>query len=158
MTGGGKFKGSVASQLDVLNKAIAAGCQLVDLELQSAVKCKPSQIEKLRSHASLVLSFHDFKATKRLEETLAKMSVIPADYYKVISTATTLYDNVTMMKFLEKQGDKHTLVGMCMGEQGIISRVLGVRAGSAFTFASVSDEEKTAPGQITSQEDRKSVV
>jgi len=152
VTGGGKFKGSVASQLDVLNKAIAAGCQLVDLELQSAVKCKPSQIEKLRSHASLVLSYHDFKATKKLEETLAKMSVIPADYYKVISTATTLYDNVTMMKFLEKQGDKHTLVGMCMGEQGVISRVLGVRAGSAFTFASVSDEEKTAPGQITSQE------
>ena len=112
------------SQLDVLNKAIGAGCQLVDLELQSAVKCKPAQIEKLRAHASLILSFHDFKATKKLEETLAKMSAIPADYYKVVSTATTLYDNVTMMKFLEKHGDRQSLVGMCMGEQGIISRVL----------------------------------
>ena len=39
-----------------------------------------------------------------------------------------------------------------MGEQGLISRVLGVRASSVFTFASVSAEEKTAPGQITSQE------
>jgi 3-dehydroquinate dehydratase/shikimate dehydrogenase len=149
---GGKFKGSIASQLDMLAKASAAGCQLIDLELQSALKCKPAQIEKLRGHAGLILSFHDFHATKKLDETLAKMTSIPADYYKVVSTATTLYDNVTMMKFLEKQGDKHSLVGMCMGEQGIISRVLGVRAGSAFTFASVSDDEKTAPGQVTAPE------
>src|SRR6266516_2345968 len=40
---GGKFRGSIASQLDVLNKAAAAGCQLVDLELQTASKCKPEQ-------------------------------------------------------------------------------------------------------------------
>src|SRR5271157_263984 len=38
---GGKFRGSIASQLDVLNKAAAAGCQLVDVELQTASKCKP---------------------------------------------------------------------------------------------------------------------
>jgi 3-dehydroquinate dehydratase/shikimate dehydrogenase len=39
-----------------------------------------------------------------------------------------------------------------MGEQGIISRVLGVRAGSVFTFAAISPDEKTAPGQVTAQE------
>src|SRR5713101_3238713 len=38
---GGKFRGSIASQLDILSKASASGCQLVDLELQSAVHCKP---------------------------------------------------------------------------------------------------------------------
>src|ERR1700747_848298 len=57
-----------------------------------------------------------------------------------------------MMKFLEKEGDRHSLVGLCMGEQGIISRVLGVRAGSAFTFAAVTREEQTAPGQVTAQD------
>src|SRR5208283_2565408 len=30
---GGKFKGTVASQLEILTKAHAAGCQIVDLEL-----------------------------------------------------------------------------------------------------------------------------
>ena len=39
-----------------------------------------------------------------------------------------------------------------MGEQGIISRVLGVRAGSVFTFASAGAGQETAPGQITAQE------
>ena len=149
---GGKFKGSVASQLDVLAKAAAAGCQLVDVELQTAAKTKPEQLQKLRGKAALVLSFHDFRATKKLDETLEKMLAHPADFYKVVSTATTLSDNVTVIKFLAHQGDKHSLVSMCMGEQGIISRVLGVRAGSLFTFASVSAGEKTAPGQVTAQE------
>ena len=80
------------------------------------------------------------------------MLAIPADYYKIVTTATTLADNVTMMKFLQAQSDKHALVGLCMGEQGIISRVLGVRAGSVFTFAAVSADQKTAPGQVSAQQ------
>ncbi len=149
---GGKFRGSIASQLDLLVKASAAGCQLLDLELQSALRCKPEQVQRLRTRAALILSYHDFRATKKLEETLDKMGAIPADFYKIVATATTLYDNVAMMKFLEKRSDRHSLIGLCMGEQGIISRVLGVRAGSVFTFASVSPDEKTAPGQVTAQE------
>lgn len=149
---GGKFKGSIASQLDILSKATSAGCQLVDVEMQTAAKCKLEQLQKLRSRAGLILSFHDFRATKKLEETLEKMLAFPADYYKVVSTATTLADNVTLIKFLGREGDRHSLVSMCMGEQGIISRVLGVRAGSVFTFASASAGEETAPGQVTAQE------
>jgi 3-dehydroquinate dehydratase/shikimate dehydrogenase len=149
---GGRFRGSMASQLDLLGKAAVAGCHLVDIELQTAAKCKPEQLQRLRNRAALILSYHDFRGTKRLEETLDKMVAISADYYKIVSTATTLYDNVTMMKFLEKRSDKHSLIGLCMGEQGIISRVLGVRAGSVFTFASVSPDEKTAPGQVTAQD------
>jgi len=149
---GGKFKGSLASQLDVLAKAHAAGCQIVDLELQSALKSKPEAIARLRSRAGLILSFHDFRATRNLDETLGKMLKIPADFYKVVTTATTLSDNVAMMKFLQKQSGKHALIGLCMGEQGIISRVLSVRAGSAFTFGAVSADLKTAPGQITTRD------
>ncbi len=149
---GGKFRGSVPSQLDILAKAAAAGCQLLDLELESAGKCKAEQIQKLRSRAGLILSFHDFRGTRKLEETLEKMLAYQADFYKVVSTATTLADNVSMIKFLAREGDRHSMVGMCMGEQGIISRVLGVRAGSVFTFASASAGQETAAGQIAAQE------
>jgi len=149
---GGKFRGSIASQLDILGKAAALGCQLVDVELQTAAKCKPAQLQKLRARAALILSYHDFRATKKLDETLEKMRAYPADFYKIVSTATTLADNVTMIKFLAREGDKDSLVGMCMGEQGLISRVLAVRAGSVFTFASAGAGEETAPGQATAQE------
>src|SRR5208283_4770138 len=140
---GGKFRGSIASQLDILSKASAAGCQLVDVELQTAQKCKPEQLKKLRARANLILSFHDFRGTKKLDETLEKLLAFPADYYKIVTTATTLADNVAMMKFLGREGDRHSLVGMCMGEQGIISRVLAVRAGSVFTFAAAAAGEAT---------------
>jgi 3-dehydroquinate dehydratase / shikimate dehydrogenase len=149
---GGKFKGSLAAQLDVLTKANAAGCQIIDIELESALKSKPEALARLRGRAGLILSFHDFRATRNLEKTLEKMLKIPADFYKIVSTATTLSDNVAMMKFLQTEGEKHALIGLCMGEQGIISRMLSVRAGSVFTFGAVSEDQKTAPGQISAQQ------
>jgi 3-dehydroquinate dehydratase/shikimate dehydrogenase len=149
---GGKFKGSLAAQLDLLGKAEAAGCQIVDVELQSALGAKPEALARLRRVAGLLVSFHDFRQTRNLEATLEKMLRIPADFYKIVTTATTLSDNVTMMKFLQRESDKHALVGLCMGEQGIISRVLGVRAGSTFTFGAVSAESKTAPGQVSARD------
>src|ERR1022692_3299077 len=152
VTSGGKFRGSIASQLDILSKASALGCQLVDVELQTALKCRLAQLQKLRSRSALILSFHDFRGTKKLDETLEKMRAFPADFYKVVSTAQTLSDNVSMIQFLGREADNQSLVGLCMGEQGIISRVLGVRAGSVFTFASVSPGEETAPGQATAQD------
>ena len=69
----------------MLTKAHAAGCQIVDLELQSALKSKPEAIARLRSRAALILSFHDFRATRNLDETLEKMLKIPADFYKVVT-------------------------------------------------------------------------
>ena len=149
---GGKFKGSLAAELEVLAKANAAGCQIVDLEFQSALKAKPDVILRLRSRAGLIVSFHDFRGTRNLDDTLEKMLRIPADFYKVVSTATTLSDNVAMMKFLQVQSGRHALIGLCMGEQGIISRVLSVRAGSVFTFGAVSADLKTAPGQVSARD------
>jgi 3-dehydroquinate dehydratase / shikimate dehydrogenase len=148
----GRFQGSIASQLDILWRAAAAGCQLLDLELHSATHTKPEPLQRLRSAAALILSYHDFHGTKDLEETLRKMVAVPADFYKLVTTANTLYDNVEMMKFIERNSDRYSLIGLCMGEQGIISRVLGLRAGSVFTFAAVNEDERTAPGQITARE------
>jgi len=148
---GGKFKGSVAAEVDMLIKAGQAGCHLVDVELQSAQTMKVPDFNKIRAHAGLILSFHDFKSTRKLNETFAAMKEYPADIFKVVSTAANLYDNVVMMKFLEEQSHNHKMVGVCMAEQGIISRVLGVRAGSMFTFGSFSPGEETAPGQVTAR-------
>src|SRR5271166_3648095 len=149
---GGKFKGSAAAQLEVLTRAAAAGFQLVDIEIQSAEMLKAGELAGLKDKVGVILSFHDFKTTKRLEETFAELKRYPADFYKVVSTATTLHDNVQMMKFLEAHSAQYEMVGLCMGEQGIISRVLGVRAGSIFTFGAATRGEETAPGQVTASE------
>lgn len=148
---GGKFKGSIAAEIECLSKAAEAGCQLVDLELESATKLRPQDFEKLRSRAALILSYHDFKATRDLDKTFVKMQQYPADFVKIVSTARSLYDNVLMMKFLERTSDQRSVIGVCMGEQGIVSRILSLRAGGQFIFAAATAGEETAPGQIAAR-------
>jgi len=148
---GGHFRGSVASQYELLIKAAQNGFRLLDVELETAAQLKPHEFEKLRNVAAVVLSFHDFKGTKKLGETWQRMQEFPADIFKAVSTARTLSDNLAMLRLLQAHSDHYTMVGLCMGELGIISRVLGVRAGSAFTFAAAREGEETAPGQITSK-------
>src|SRR5262249_30435175 len=146
---GGKFRGSTASQYGILLKAAQAGFRLIDIEIETAEQLKPAEFERLRSHVGIVLSSHDFRGTRKLEDTWRRLQQFPADCIKIVSTARTLSDNVAMMRLLESHSDQQSIVGLCMGELGTISRVLGVRAGSAFTFAAAREGEETAPGQIT---------
>lgn len=147
---GGKFKGTIAAELEILEKAASAGFQLVDLELQTAEALKHGQLDKLREHgAALIISYHDFNTTKDLDGIFERIRPYEPEFVKIVSTAKTLADNVTMMRFLERTRDLANVVGICMGEQGIISRVLGLRAGSIFTFAAAHPGEETGAGQIS---------
>ena len=146
---GGKFRGAIAAELEILEKAALAGCHLVDMELQTAEHIKPAQMSRLRSRgAALIISYHDFEATKDLDKIFERIKPFQPEFVKIVSTAKTLTDNVAMMRFLERRRDEAELIGISMGEQGTISRVLGLRAGSVFTFASAHMGQETGPGQI----------
>ena len=93
---GGKFRGSVAAQLNILLKAADCGFQLVDLELPSAEALRSDDLQALSNRVGLIISHHNFRSTKKLDEQFARMSQYPADFYKVVSTATNLYDNVAI--------------------------------------------------------------
>jgi 3-dehydroquinate dehydratase / shikimate dehydrogenase len=147
---GGKFKGTIAAELEVLEKAASSGFHLVDLELQTAESLKHGQLDKLRAHgAALIISYHDFTTTKDLDGIFERIRPYEPEFIKIVSTAKTLADNVTMMRFLERTRDLANVIGICMGDQGIISRILGLRAGSVFTFAAAHVGEETGPGQIS---------
>src|SRR5665213_3568512 len=149
---GGKFTGSIASEMEVLSEAAACGFQLLDVELQTAEAMKPADWKKLRGQgAALLVSYHDFKTTKDLEKIYARIRPLRPDFIKIVTTARSLADNVTMMRFLESKREEGNVVGICMGDHGIISRVLGLRSGSRFTFASATVGEETAPGQIAAR-------
>ncbi|MDR3745704.1 MAG: shikimate dehydrogenase [Acidobacteriaceae bacterium] len=149
---GGKFDGSLAAEMEVLNKCASAGFHIVDLELESAEDLKKDELEKLRETGiGLLISHHDFTGTLDLDGTFARIESFHPDFIKVVPTATSLVDNVTLIRFLERTSDRSNIIGICMGDAGIISRVLGVRAGSAFTFASATVGEETGPGQIAAR-------
>jgi 3-dehydroquinate dehydratase/shikimate dehydrogenase len=149
---GGKFAGSATAELQVLEKAAASGFDLVDIELQTAQTMKPAQWKKLRaSDVAILVSWHDFKSTKDLEKIYEQIRPMAPDFIKIVSTARSLADNVRMIRFLESKSEEGNVVGICMGDYGIISRVLGLRAGSRFTFAAATVGEETAPGQIAAR-------
>jgi len=151
---GGRFAASITAALDVLMKAAEAGFQIVDIELESIEKLPKTTMEHLRNAgAAVIISHHDFHATKDLDGIYKRIEPFAPDFIKVVPTAKSLSDNLTLMRFLERMEDhsKSSIVGICMGEPGIISRVLGLRAGSAFTFAAANAGEETAPGQITAR-------
>lgn len=151
---GGRFSGSSKAALEILLQAATAGFQIVDIELESIEKLPKDTMQKLHeTGAAVILSFHDFKGTPDLDAVYARMEPFAPDFMKVVPTAKSLTDNLKLMHFLGRMEDHSntSIVGICMGEAGVISRVLGLRAGSAFTFAASSPGEATAPGQIAAR-------
>lgn len=149
---GGEFDGPLAAELEILMKAAQAGCQIIDLEVESAEEMKAAQLAKLRSSgAALLISFHDFSRTKGLDQAADRIEVFKPDYVKVVSTARNLADNLAVLRLIEDRSLASHVVGIAMGEEGLVSRVLGPRAGAAFTFASYAEGTETAPGQVTAE-------
>jgi len=149
---GGEFDGPLTAQLETLTKAAQAGCQIIDLEVESAEEAKSAQLAKLRTcGAALLVSFHDFTRTKGLEQAADRIEAFKPDYIKVVSTARNLADNLAVLRLIEDRSLASHIVGIAMGEEGLVSRVLGPRAGAAFTFASYSEGSETAVGQVTAE-------
>lgn len=156
---GGKFSGSLTAELDILLKAAECGCQIVDLEIESAEETRASQLAKFRAGlkaagTALMVSFHDFTRTKGLEQAADRIEAFQPDFLKVASTARTLSDNLAVLNLIESRSLATQVVGLAMGEEGLVSRVLGPRAGAAFTFASLGDGPEgaaTAPGQVSAR-------
>lgn len=156
---GGSFTGSINAEFEILLKAAECGCHIVDLEVESAEETRPSQLAKFRAGlraagAALLVSFHDFSRTKNLEHAADRIQAFEPDFVKVVSTARQLSDNLAVLRLIESRSLSAHVVGIAMGEEGLISRVLGPRAGAAFTFASAGDGtegEATAPGQVSAR-------
>ena len=151
---GGRFQGSPAQAVEVLVKAGENSFHLVDLDLSAAETLGPATVERLRATgAGIILSNHDFKHLGDLNAIYARMEPFAPDFAKIAGTANSLLDNLTMLRYLQETEDRagSSLVGICMGEKGMLSRVLGLRAGAAFTFASATAGEETAPGQIAAR-------
>jgi 3-dehydroquinate dehydratase / shikimate dehydrogenase len=156
---GGHFTGSLNAELEIVLKAAEIGCQIVDLEIESVEQTTRPQMAKFRAAlraagAYLLISSHDFTRTRRpdgLNQTAQRIAAHEPDFVKVVTSARSLADNLSVLQMIEDQSLNSHIVGIAMGEEGLISRILSPRAGAAFTFASAADGAETAPGQISAR-------
>ncbi|TWT54073.1 Shikimate dehydrogenase [Rubripirellula amarantea] len=138
---GGRWLKSEAERLTLLRSAIAAGVDYVDIEADVA-----SQIPRY-GNTKRIISFHDFDETPEdLEELHAAMAEEDADIVKIATMANSFQDNLRMMDLVKNA--KIPTIGICMGEMGMITRILGERLGSPFTYATFSKDKKMAPGLL----------
>jgi 3-dehydroquinate dehydratase/shikimate dehydrogenase len=143
---GGNFRGSVEAECAILAKAAQAGCQWVDLSLESAERAGMAALKQLRARASLMISYHDYGATRHLAAVERRLRSLPADIYKGVWQAKRLEDNVKVLRWGADLPAPR--VAFCMGEAGQPSRILALQAGSPFTYAAAMEGAETAEGQF----------
>jgi len=107
----------------------------------------------------MIRSFHDFAGTPpeaTLLSTLEKGRRFGGEVVKIVTTATCKADADRVMA-LYREAEPGTLVAFCMGPEGRESRLEALRRGAPFTYACLTPDEATAPGQWTTADMRQAV-
>jgi 3-dehydroquinate dehydratase type I len=148
---GGLRRQDEKSRVQVLIRAAEAGFRYVDIEL--GTDGLESLLDEVKSYgAEPIVSFHDFKETPTLKEMerIVKSEIdAGAEVCKLVTTARRVEDNIECLQLTKRRSKSTRIVCFAMGRKGLISRVLSPVFGGYFTFASLSDDAKTAPGQPT---------
>ena len=100
----------------------------------------------------LILSSHDFSGRPAdLTRKVLEMQSEPAcAVVKIAYRARSIRDNLELFDLLSES--PKPMIALCMGEFGLMSRVLAPKFGGLLTFATLRDESSTAPGQPTIEE------
>ena len=134
-----------------LTVAIDAGARFVDLELEA-----PPQMGKRLRHLSreagttFIRSFHDFEGTPSLEELQEiadRCRRYGAELAKIVTTARSEAD-VATVRALYRDAEEGRLLAFCMGARGRESRFQCLSWGAPYTYASLSEGEEAADGQV----------
>jgi 3-dehydroquinate dehydratase/shikimate dehydrogenase len=141
---------SDTDRLLLLARAAEAGAAYIDLELDRTISQAHPYIEEVprERRPGLIASSHDFASRPdRLYNILAEMNASVAEINKIVWTARTVRDNIEAFEILTSR--QKPTIALCMGDAGIISRILAQKFGAFLTFASLVSGAETAPGQVT---------
>ncbi len=98
---------------------------------------------------TLIFSSHDFQGRPpTLMKHIAAMANEPlCDVIKVAWMARSLRDNLEAFELLQTR--TKPMIALCMGDCGLMSRVLAPKFGGLLTFATDARGDESAPGQPT---------
>jgi 3-dehydroquinate dehydratase len=146
---GGGFDGTRAERRNILRRAVKAGAAYVDAETDDL-----DYLDYFAQYGAAIriLSLHDFAGTPEdLTEQMYKLAEVKAaDWVKFAVFAKTPADNVRVFDAMRKC--PKPVVGIAMGEIGIVSRIVGQYLGSRITFGSIGSGTESAPGQPTAKD------
>ncbi|MCZ8341558.1 MAG: type I 3-dehydroquinate dehydratase [Leptospira sp.] len=100
----------------------------------------------------IIYSYHSFKKSiyaKEMREFIQNAKPVKKKnpIFKFAITPEDIEETAEFLNDVKLLSKTHTMIGICMGEQGIISRVFGDKYNSSFTYMTLG--EPKAPGQIS---------
>ncbi|MHC5060851.1 MAG: type I 3-dehydroquinate dehydratase, partial [Planctomycetota bacterium] len=150
---GGAGNWTSRQRTDILVEGIREGADFVDCEydnfLAGDAKDRLTQALSQHTNTRLILSAHNFTGPFDDLESLYEdmLAACPQAVPKLVYTAGHINDCFAAFDLLYKKTSD--VIVFCMGQAGLISRILAKKFGGFLTFASVDDKSATAPGQIT---------
>lgn len=129
---GGAFSGSEDERRRMLLHAIKAGAEYIDVEWRARF----DDVLASRRASRVVISSHDFDGVPPdLADRTRAMRATGADVIKIAVTAHRLSDCAPLLDLAAQLEGSGPAVLIAMGPQGIASRVLASRFGSAWSYA-----------------------
>ncbi len=146
---GGRSVLDDVQRLSLLVEAGASGASYLDIEFASILDQRWVGPTKPRSQRpGWIYSSHNFVTRPpQLNQLMIDLAQSTCDVAKVAWQARSVRDNFEAFELM-RQRQKPTVV-ICMGEAGLISRVLAKKFGAFLSFASLDNTSATAPGQVT---------
>lgn len=147
---GGKYTGPETDRVTTLGRLAAFRPMFLDVEYNTMVANDDLMDQFTAQNCDTLVSWHNIDQTPSIEElnTLLNKMKEYSTNVKIITTAKNVSDNFAVLKLYETaKRYSINLIAFCMGEYGVLSRVLCTYAGAPFTYASLTDA--IAPGQLT---------
>jgi len=146
---GGHSALSDVERLTLLHNAAQAGASYLDIEFATVrANSWPGPQQPRDRRPGWIYSSHDFNdRPANLLQLMIDLAQSPCDVSKVAWKARSIRDNIEALDLM-LQRHKPT-AAICMGEAGLLSRVLTKKFGGFLTFASLDKQSATAPGQVT---------
>lgn len=149
---GGRFEGSEEEQKILLEGALAAGFDLVDVEFRRDGPPRgeggPRSAFSSLPPSKKISSLHDTDGVPAdLSAVASRMLSSGARYVKLVATPNDVSDVLRLLDLQAAHGDgRFSAFGM--GEAGIATRVLSPYLGAALSFGALDPARATAPGQV----------
>lgn len=138
----------------LLKEAVTSGASFVDIEVDSPAHTK-KEILKVAGNCGcrVIMSYHNNARTPSVTKLIKIVRLClheGADICKIACRCLSIRD---MMKVLSLYGEfedfKGKIIALGTGDKAVLSRIAAPFLGAPFTYAALSESERTAEGQLS---------
>jgi shikimate dehydrogenase/3-dehydroquinate dehydratase type I len=146
-------------KMALFKEAVELNADFVDIELAEgnrAIRDLKALCAEKGGRTNIIVSYHNLKDTPplvALKKIFQQCAKFKPTVVKIVTTAKTVEDNLVALELISYAKEhSQKIISLCMGEKGVISRVIAPVMGNFLSFATLDRNGQSAPGQFTVQQ------